>query len=292
MKQITIILSLLSIVITTNSYCQETKVKRVQKGDYIEEYYVLKENKSIKHGEYVKFQKYILDRRIPIAFGFFENDRKVGEWYFFHYGGALESFGNYFADEKRGVWKEYYKPLYKDISLSSLVNGQSDLTIDEKGSVIVSKKDSLIAAMGIYNSGDKMGTWNYYDGRGTLIHVFDHSSDKMIFSSASDSTNRCCPYLGGTDRFYSYYFRFAEASGFNNTLTDAKVILKLGIDGALLTIERINSNGAAKAIFEFERLIQLFPNDWIPSYFDNPVFLTLEHKTDSNKLSVSATFSQ
>ncbi|WP_339740459.1 hypothetical protein [uncultured Sunxiuqinia sp.] len=292
MKQITIILSLLSIVITTNSYCQETKVKRVQKGDYIEEYYVLKENKSIKHGEYVKFQKYILDRRIPIAFGFFENDRKVGEWYFFHNGGALESFGNYFADEKRGVWKEYYKPLYKDISLSSLVNGQSDLTIDEKGSVIVSKKDSLIAAMGIYNSGDKMGTWNYYDGRGTLIHVFDHSSDKMIFSSASDSTNRCCPYLGGTDRFYSYYFRFAEASGFNNTLTDAKVILKLGIDGALLTIERINSNGAAKATFEFERLIQLFPNDWIPSYFDNPVFLTLEHKTDSNKLSVSATFSQ
>lgn len=292
MKQITIILSLLSIVITTNSYCQETKVKRVQKGDYIEEYYVLKENKSIKHGEYVKFQKYILDRRIPIAFGFFENDRKVGEWYFFHYGGALESFGNYFADEKRGVWKEYYKPLYKDISLSSLVNGQSDLTIDEKGSVIVSKKDSLIAAMGIYNSGDKMGTWNYYDGRGTLIHVFDHSSDKMIFSSASDSTNRCCPYLGGIDRFYSYYFRFAEASGFNNTLTDAKVILKLGIDGALLTIERINSNGAAKAIFEFERFIQLFPNDWIPSYFDNPVFLTLEHKTDSNKLSVSATFSQ
>ena len=146
--------------------------------------------------------------------------------------------------------------------------------------------------MGIYKSGEKIGTWNYYDASGTLIHVFDHSSDKMVFSSASDSTNRCCPYLGGIDRFYSHYFKIKATAEFNNTLTDAKVVLKLEIKNELLIVERISSNIAAKATSEFERLIQLFPNDWIPSYFDNPLFLTLEHKTDSNRLLINASFSQ
>uniref|UniRef100_UPI0032163EE9 hypothetical protein n=1 Tax=uncultured Draconibacterium sp. TaxID=1573823 RepID=UPI0032163EE9 len=110
MKQVLIISTLLGLIISINSYCQETKQKRVEKGIFIEEYNVLKDNKNIKHGEYVKFQRYLLSQ-IPIEFGFFENDKRVGEWYFFYSTGFLKSFGKYHADKKQGIWKEYYKPV-------------------------------------------------------------------------------------------------------------------------------------------------------------------------------------
>ncbi len=144
--------------------------------------------------------------------------------------------------------------------------------------------------MGIYDSGEKTGTWNYYDSNGTLIHVFNHSSNKMSFSSLSDSTNQKCPFLGGMDRFYSFYFWHEEAIAFNNAYI--KLILKLELKDGVLTIEKISSNGTEKADLELEQLIQAFPNDWIPSYFDKPVFLTLERKIDSNKLLINASFNQ
>ena len=290
MKRILIISTLLGLIISINSHGQETKKKRVQKENFIEEYYILKDNKNIKHGQYVKFKKYILDQRIPIEFGFFENDKRVGEWYFFYSTGSLESFGKYHADEKQGLWKEYYKHVNKNESITSLLNGHSDVVVDENGSISIEQNDSLMSAMGIYDSGKKMGTWNYYDGNGTLIHVFNHSTDKMIFSSVSDSTNQKCPFLGGIDRFYSLYFKNKETIEFNNELSDIKLILKLEFKEGGLIVEKVGSTGTEKTDLELEHLIQAFPNDWIPSYFDNPVFLTLERKNDHNKLIIIASF--
>lgn len=292
MKRILIISTLLGLIININSYGQETKKKRAQKENFIEEYYVLKDNKNIKHGQYIKFKKYILDQRIPIEFGFFENGKRIGVWYFFYSTGSLESFGKYSADEKQGIWKEYYKPVYTNESITSLLNGHSDIVVDKKGNISVEKNDSLISAMGIYDSGKKIGTWNYYDGNRALTHVFNHSTDKMIYSSVSDSTNQKCPFLGGINRFYSFYFRYEENIEFDNALTDIKLILKLEIKEGVLIIEKISSTGTEKTDLELEHLIQAFPDDWIPSYFDKPVFLTLERKNDSNKLIVIASFNQ
>lgn len=279
-------------MISLNSFSQETKKKRAIKGNLIEEYYVLKDNKNIKHGQYVKIHKYILDQRIPIEFGIFENDKRVGEWYFFYSQGSLESFGKYHAGEKQGVWKEYYKPVYLNESLTSLLYGQSDVLVDDKGSLSVEKNDSLISAMGIYDSGEKIGTWNYYDSNGTLIHIFNHSTDKLIFSSVSDSINQKCPFLGGIDRFYSYYFRNEETMKLNNTLSDISLILKLEIKEGVLNVEKVSSFGTEKTDLELEHLIQAPPDNWIPSYFDNPVFLTLERKKESYKLIINASFEQ
>lgn len=290
MRQITIISSIFILLISVNSYSQETKRKTVQKERYVEEYDVLKEDKKVKHGQYVKFEKYILDRKIPIEFGFFDNGKRVGEWYFFYLNGDLKSYGNYHNGLKHGLWKEYYKPVNKEESLSAFLNGQSDVRIDENGSLTVEKNDKLISAIGVYESNKKLGSWNYYGNKSNLIHKYDHSLDKLLISSVSDSTNLKCPFLGGIDRFFEYYFEREEALDYKDYPLYLKVVLKIGTINEKLTIERISSIGDETAALELEQLIRSFPNDWIGSYIEKPIILTIERKLDSNKLLINATF--
>lgn len=293
MKHSVVITGILIFLISLNSYSQETKRKRVQKGAYIEEYNVLKKNKKIKEGQYIRFKKDMLDRKIPVEFGFFENDIRVGEWYFFYPNGALKSFGSYKGGEKYGLWKEYYKPVFsKEKSITSIFNIQSDINIDENGIVTVQKKDKLISAMGVYESNRKLGAWNYYDSRGNLIHKYDHSLDSLLISSLPDSLNVSYPYLGGKERFYQYYFDKDEELGYKESPSESKVILRIEVEDKSLTIERVSSTGDENVVLKVEKIIRSIPNDWIKSCVEKPTLMVWELKRDLNKMAINAVFKQ
>lgn len=291
MSQITIIASILILLISVNSLSQETKRKVVKKEGYIEEYNVLTGDKKVLHGQYIKFHEFMLDANIPIEFGFFDNGMRVGEWYSFYFNGALKSYGNYQNGLKHGLWKEYYKPvLNKEEAFSALLKGKSDVRINEDGSLTVEKNDSLISSKGVYESNIKKGSWYYYDNNGRMVHKYDHSLDKILISSVSDSTNLKCPFLGGIDRFYAYYFEKEENSEYKKYPYYLKILLKIGITNRKLTIERISSVGDETSALKLEQLIRSFPNDWIVPYIEKPILLTIERKMDSNRLLINATF--
>lgn len=294
MKLTTLITSILILQIAFNSYGQETKRKRVQKDKYIEEYNVLKENKEVKQGQYVKFKKDVLDRKIPVEFGFFEKGKRVGEWYFIYPNNALESFGNYKDGEKYGLWKEYYKPTRSiGESFTSFFDIQNDITVDENGKVIVEKKDTLISAMGVYESNKKIGAWNYYDGSGNLIHKYDNSSDTLLFSFVTDSVNKSCPYLGGIERFYRHYFEKEAEFGYKTSPSESIVVLRLDVRDKPITVTRISSTGDENVALNVEKIIKELPDDWIKSYVKKPILLEWEIKRDSKLLFfISVVFKQ
>ena len=291
MRSITIIAYIHILLISVNSYGQETKRKLVQKNKYIEEYNVLKENKDVKQGQYVKFKKDVLDRKIPVELGFFEKGKRVGEWYFFFANGALESFGNYKDSEKYGLWKEYYKPtISAGGSLTSYFDIQNDLKVDENGTVIVEKKDKLISAIGVYVSNEKLGSWNYYDSSGNLIHKYNNSTDTLLFSSVPDSVNKICPYLGGIERFYRNYFEKEIEFGHKTSPSASIVVLRLEVRDKPITVTRIRSKGDENVALKVEKIIKAMPDEWIKSQVHKPIFLEWELKRDSNRISIIATF--
>ena len=147
-----------------------------------------------------------------------------------------------------------------------------------------------MSAVGIYASGKKISTWYYYDTHGNLIHVYNHSSDEMIFSSVSDSVNQICPFLGGIDRFYRFYFKEFFNIKFVRKVPDFKLIFNLEIKEGMLTTEKVSSTGTRSIDSQLEQLIQGFPDDWIQAYFDIPFFITIEAKNESNKLMFNSSF--
>jgi antitoxin component YwqK of YwqJK toxin-antitoxin module len=283
MKYITFLISILILQISTDSFSQETRKKRVLTARYIEEYNVLKGNKKIKQGQYIKYEKDILDRKTIKEFGFYENNERIGEWYFFYLDGALKSNGIYKQGLKHGIWKEYYNPTKsKSESLNELLfNIPINIKIDKNGMLIVDKNDDEISSIGVYESNEKIGSWNYYGIGGKLIHKYDHSLSKLTYSSLPDSTNINCPYLGGMDRLFSHYFGSDKKLILSRSIIDSKVVIEINPQNRPVTIERISLIGSVNFACNIEEIIKTIPNEWILSYAEKPIRLTISLDKES-----------
>ena len=275
---------LFAFLISLNSFSQETKKKKTQNGNFIEEYYVLKENKQIKQGQYIKFNRDFLDRKIPIEFGFFEKGKRVGEWYYFYFNGSLKSYGNFVDGSKQGIWKEFYSNIsFMDSSITKLFDINNNMQIDKDGHITVQVDKSKISAIGVYDSDIKLGTWNYYDRLGLLIHKYNYYDNKLLLSSVTDSMNYCCPYLGGIDRFYNSFFESNIELGPINSNTDTKATIRLISNDRNLNTEIISSIGDDKFALKFEKVIRNLPNDWIFEYLKKPTIANCEINRERNK---------
>ena len=291
-RHIRIVAILLILLTAVNSFGQETKRKKVHKGKYIEEYYVLKENKEVRHGQYVRYTKDVLDRKLPLEIGFYEDDEKVGEWYSLYPNGALKEFGNYEDSKKNGIWIEYYAPGTCGESFTSLFEIHQDIKVDENGAITVVKKEVLISAMGEYKRNKEIGVWNYYTRSGDLLHIFDKTSDSLLFSSVHDSVNRKCPYLGGFERFYRLFVEKEEVFENNTSLLETIVVLRLEVIDNILNVIRISSFGDENFAQKIEKNIKLLPDDWMKSYLEKPILFVWRLKRDSNKTIFNAAFKE
>lgn len=289
MRQIIILLNILILFTSINAYSQDTKRKRVKKGIYTEDYYVLKNKKKVKHGQYIKFQEYFLTK-IPIEIGFYDYGIKVSEWYYFYSNGALKSFGSYNNGKKFGVWKEFYKPGNIAAEMLETLQGKGDASIDENGVLAVEINDRLISATGVYESDKKIGIWNYYGQNGNFIHQYDHSSNSLLMSSVLDSINQIYPYLGGIDRFLKCYFEGDEIISKIVSTYYSKVYFRISYVNNSFVIERISSTGDKTIADKTEQLLRSIPNDWIPKYFEKPLILIMESEKNSNAITVKASF--
>ncbi|UII20729.1 energy transducer TonB [Fulvivirga ligni] len=82
MNKVKILTVLLLITLVSNVHGQETKLKKEKDNGLKAEYYVLKSDKSTKHGLYKKY-----DRSGELIIeGQYENDKEIGEWKFLRNG--------------------------------------------------------------------------------------------------------------------------------------------------------------------------------------------------------------
>lgn len=192
------LVTLLICLFSTSPLAQELKKKMKFSDGYQEEFTVLKKDKKVKHGQYIKFRINSFGEKAINTIGFFERNKKTGQWYFFSFRGYLKKEGKYSNDKKYGLWVEYYEPTIN--SLYSAFDINTGLSLSENGELIIDRSDLIKSSEGTYFENKKVGVWDYYAVDGTLLHKFDHDSLQLLYEvEVADSV--AFPFLGGRSRF-------------------------------------------------------------------------------------------
>ena len=243
---------------------QDVKRKRVTSGNLTEIYFVLKEDKKIKHGQYIKYFKDALLRESIIEVGFYENGDKVGKWYSCYPNGQLWHETNYVNGSIHGLSIEYH--LTQTISnANNLLVTTNSIYLNDDKNLEIDKSNLVVSSKGVYNSGRKSGAWEYYSLEGSLIHKFDHSEGQLIKSTTSDKN---CPFLGGESRFRNFYHRQRQ---FHKKLPEVhtRVIVKILIGNSPTKYEILSSEGDENFSIEVIESLKGIPQDWVPSLAEN-----------------------
>lgn len=128
-----------------------------------EEYYKL----GMEDGESVEYDN---DGNI-IAFGNYEEGKKIGKWNYNFYSHTEE--GNYEFDLREGKWTYYYSN--KDIYFEgNFVQG------NENGKHLYYYNNGKLKEVRYYYYGKKVKNWEYYDYYGTLIKILSFENNKLI----------------------------------------------------------------------------------------------------------------
>jgi hypothetical protein len=124
--------------------------------NYDEEYYVMKKDPSVKHGEYKKMTK----KGIAFEKGYFKNGKRDGKWTIKMQGDSrFYAKGSYAAGKKVGQWTYYY-------------DSQVDQVYDHTANKVISSKR-------------EKGKLDYIGGR-TLIHMF--IEDNLIYNESAKTS--------------------------------------------------------------------------------------------------------
>lgn len=172
---------------------QETKLVVKNSGNLNEEYYVLKANRRIKHGNYIC---YYLKSDVNIV----KEEGKYFDSYFLNDDSNifLIAEGAYSMGKKDGLWKRYYNNKvielvsFKSDSLDGVyfalwndtIPIKASEKIRQKGSdslIIVVKQDSIRPAIyGFHKNGAKDSVWSFFSRNNKLYFQYDYNNKILI----------------------------------------------------------------------------------------------------------------
>ncbi|WP_343857413.1 hypothetical protein [Fulvivirga kasyanovii] len=249
------------------SYAQELAKKKKNKGGIKYEYYVLKADKNMKHGESLTTYEDILNNKFIIEYGHYKYGIKDGDWlsfYYSHPSNFLKSAGEYINGKREGEWRYYYPGVSNGKSLQTLLGADKVTSVISNKHGFVVEFDSTgqqILCSGEYNEDKKVGEWSYYSRSGYLIHQFDHSSKEFVLNRLREEGNDFLVFLGGPERFYNCY----------NTL-QFEIKMKSPITKTSEVVYEVDQNGAYNYISAYgdeafkdqvDQVLSEIPNDWV-----------------------------
>lgn len=276
-----------------SSLSQDIKKRKTISGNYIEEFFTLGGNKNVKHGEYVKFYKDVLNRKIPVEYGKYENGSKKDVWYTFYPNGFLRSFGSYNDGLRHGLWKEFYNPeATMENVLANLMNPVSQFKTDAEGNLFIETKEQTVAATGVFEDGRKSGAWNYYSMDGRLIHKFNHSTKQFIVFDNPDPKDPYCLYLGGIERFFNEFFSESIVFRSRLPLEDYKTTLRVNLKEAPVIVERLYPVGVNKKADYIESIVKSISDDWFNTSETDFIIITVDVIKKSGELTYKFDFSK
>ena len=161
----------------------KTKFILKKRNSVTEEYYVLKTDKKIKHGTYVKYIGVPGINFLLIENGNYIKGQKEGLWTTYIDRvpkNRIESTGNYKNGQKHGHWKYYYDSME---SINDPENYTLKMSNDKIKSIEVKVHNKELRTLkeGCFNSGKKYGLWNFYDFEGNIIYTYDYTTNKTIY---------------------------------------------------------------------------------------------------------------
>ncbi len=222
------LLPLLLITYST-SLAQEVKLKTKDRDESYEEYFVLADDKKVKHGSYLKVTKPML--------GVFGNN------YF-------ATIGNYNMGRKDGAWEEYYpncnqieyRGYYKEGKKDSLwlyfypdkdIKEIREIATEAGTSVEIIDINDRISAQGYYKADKKVGVWEFYSTDQKLLQQFDFDSNKLLYHSEYKSLkNKPLTYIGGDYEMNRHFYKLFSFQDIMDRINN-----KLGLESGIITIE-------------------------------------------------------
>jgi len=280
--------------VSINLFSQE--IKKIHKKNFFinEVYYVLKDDKSLKHGKYLKYREISKGLNLPIEYGSYDRNKKTGIWLIFNestYQNPLRIIAEYANGEKNGQWVYYYSPNNSgnysiqttgNIRLSNVnapkgENAEFNITVDTLG--------IKTAAVGYFINNRKIGKWRYYFKNGPLAEEYDFSLNKEIYSCENNTID----------------FNFKEGlEYFDNILTETiidKIMIKNYWDPLIFKFELLRhdnsisiknlSNNSSNSVWNLiEKSILSMNWDWIdfdPKLENFSMTIDLELQNDQFK---------
>lgn len=236
------------------SFAQILKKRKKVSDTYIEEYTVLKENKKLKHGDYLKFRN---DLNKSIAqIGQYERGEKTGIWYEFTPSGYLRSEGFYSKNIKQGLWRFYYEPIRIDPNIFTVLTSNKGIYFHEDGTIEIERECLIVSSEGVFHSGEKTGGWNYYSLEGQLLHKFDHTLQELKVNNAPDSLNYAFPFLGGLDRFYRLIVQVTDENHLTLHPKSSSVTIRLNTKESPITMRAIENSTQALTLMNILKMIE------------------------------------
>lgn len=138
---------------------------------YYIEYYALKTDTSVWHGEY---KRYDIIKNLEET-GYYSHGIKNGVWKTYSGGKMVNSVGNYVNGTKNGLWN-YYKNIPGGWKPRALKSGN-------------------------YSNDSLVGVWTYYYETGAIEQKYDHTNDSLIYR-AKDQEKRKLLVKEGTHEVY------------------------------------------------------------------------------------------
>jgi len=250
MKRNTLFLFILIGIV--NLSAQETiKIFKVNE-DCREEYYVLKDNDTIKHGSYLKYntesESYMFGRRI-YEVGFYQDNKKAGKWRYFYDIKFFDTIpfylksskdipwcqGYYLDNTKIDLW-EYFDPYGNTYLKYNYSTNDLVLYIDTLGNDLTNEKERSPIYLG----------WEPYLKNEILIYLYElldpfknRYSVKISFNvdSIGNASNFNIIDKKGPKKFGEYCLARVKSleskwlpATKNDINTDSEVIFELNID--------------------------------------------------------------
>jgi hypothetical protein len=164
---------------------QQETVKVLLKGPagVVEEFSVLKSNKAVRQGAYIRYRP--LGRQAGVAVleaGNYEHGLKEGEWRSFYEEypwNKLRSKGSYHAGLPDGLWQYYHCVWLRDTGNAlEVANGRKT-----SAGFLVSLRDTtaMLQAKGVNYNGTRVGVWTYYGGQNTVIQQVNQANGQLIY---------------------------------------------------------------------------------------------------------------
>lgn len=171
-----------------------------RKIEFIEEYYVLKNDENIRHGTYVRYYTSAFGRIQILESGTYQNGQKTGLWEYYHdiQSNAIKERGNYVNGKKNGVWTSYYMDTIPETIDRERFGSKRKA---DSVSIIINQQSAKLKMAGMYRNDKKIGEWTSFTQGGKIFQKFNFSKRRLILDqSIKDTldynTNRRALFVG------------------------------------------------------------------------------------------------
>lgn len=285
MRPFTILILIVTCLVL---FGQETKFVQREGQGFIEEYNVLKTDKNIKHGTYVKYRQ-SFGQYVIIESGSYLNGEKNGQWETFYNESSRKTWnnikekGNYANGKKNGLWTYYYL----DTTANKTNVEKSGTTRQSKSvSVSIDQNNEKLRQAGIFLNDKRVAEWISFDNEGKVFQRYNFSKSLLIYErSLNDSifynTNRKPLFIGGLPCLLSFL---------NSNINFTKILDKIDRDSTYaiisFTIDEQGNTQSIDAITNYDnkpfkdemlRLAGLSSSYWLPGLKDG-VKIALPYK--------------